>query len=221
MITSLLQQKSGPLILLGHSMGGLICIKTLFHVTHPLFESVFLSIQGFFLFGTPFMEDRDDTRWRDLGINLFRLRDLQEGRNAAAEPPNFHHDPVYNIVALFTYCADRLSFLHRLDTVYFCEELPVDIQGIKGYIVEEDAAVPLVGGTEDIGTATCIQADHISLCKYADADAEGYQRVREELGKVLLRFERDPGSLKRRNGWIDKHRKVLYTSNEIRQQLLL
>jgi hypothetical protein len=177
-------------------VGGLICVNALLQVDNLLLEYLFPQIGGILFFGTPFME-ASDHRWREMVVNISKLASPQRN-NSTTSQADFHLDCVHEIINVFTHgiVAQRL-FLNRVSLVYFCESLVMDRLGVGGYVLDEDAAVPSLEGEDGLGTATCIEADHILLCKYADASSDGYQRVREELQKIFSKLDKKPGSERR------------------------
>jgi len=167
-----------------------MCLN-LFSASHFRFRAVkdvLRYVQGFVFFGTPFM-DRGDDRWGKMAEGLLKITGESTNRYLVPIPRRgIDHFPFW-----FNDEISSGSLFRNASFVYISESLPVDHPHVKDCIVDEDGAVPSFNFVEDIdiGTATCIEADHVSICKYASASSEGYVTVREELKTIIskARFE--------------------------------
>jgi len=167
-----------PLILVGHNLGGLLCLSAALHG-----DVDFLSnLEGIVFFGTPFM-DRSDERWLDLAVNLSKLN------GPSIESPSldqkFCSAHFSYVISDFRRALQFEDSIYDCSLVYLCESLPMDRNGVEDYVVDEDAAVLSVDGVPNVGTAMCIEGDHESFCKFANADCDNYQRVLEALQQII------------------------------------
>ncbi|RYP66565.1 hypothetical protein DL771_007718 [Monosporascus sp. 5C6A] len=188
-------------------LGGLVCANFLNRLRGEDSKDLLASARGVIFFGTPFMDAGDD-RWDTMARTLSKLTASPPGQKRAGDQANpaelsgpGHEDQDFDcrrlslIVEHFgEFMWQRKSMGRPVLATFFCETLETD--GVGGCVVDEDAAVlSSVGGRrlDDVSEASCIEADHVSLCKYPTSDCENYQAVEERLAHVLFEILDRPG----------------------------
>ena len=136
-------------------------------------RSVFVSTFGILFLGTPH-NGSDIAKWGTLLQSICSAvlpKRIMETSSQLITSLRTNNETLQNINVLF---ADMLPRFH---IYFFHETRSTDVKGTRQVIVDESSASPPVEGVERMG----IEADHISMCKFEDESAPGYEVVAEAL----------------------------------------
>ncbi|KAI1019242.1 hypothetical protein LB503_009169 [Fusarium chuoi] len=182
-----------PIILVAHSLGGLVAAQILVHGEHK-FESsieatIARSIRGMIFFGTPFRGSsvakpaevvrrvlhlfKVDTQRQTLkllGVDSERLDELTRAFPQVLNKRRSYKD------------TDR-----RIEAFFFYETLKTS-WGVGSVQIVEPESAQLHG----CGDAAPIRADHIDICKFGKKDADGYATVVAAIRKAMIPLGESP-----------------------------
>lgn len=154
-------------------------------------RSIFVSTYGILFLGTPH-NGSDIAKWGTLLQSICSAvlpKKVMETSSQLVTSLRTNNETLQNINVLF---ADMLPRFH---ICFFHETRSTDVKGSRQVIVDESSASPPVEGAERAG----IEADHISMCKFEDENAPGYEVVAdalqrysdESLGLIKKRWEEE------------------------------
>jgi len=176
-----------PIILIAHSLGGLVAAQVLVHgeqrTESSSAKSITKNLRGMIFLGTPFRGspaaktaeiarriidfcgvDTQKHTLKLLGVDSERLDELTRAFPDILNKRRISKDPQDKIEAFFLY-----------------ETLKTRWGRASIQIVETDSA-QLPG----CGDASPIRADHVNICKFKTAEEEGYKIVLAAIQKVML-----------------------------------
>lgn len=136
-------------------------------------RSIFVSTYGILFLGTPH-NGADIAKWGTLLQSICSAvlpKKIMETSSQLVTSLRTNNETLQNINVLFT------DMLPRFHIYFFHETRSTDVKGTRQVIVDESSASPLVEGSERAG----IEADHISMCKFEDENAPGYEVVADAL----------------------------------------
>lgn len=160
---------SAPLILIGHSMGGLV-IKRAYIMARQKeeYEKLSQRVKAILFLATPH-------RGADLAQLLTKVLNVSPG----ARP--FVKDLHRNSLATQSINEEFPQYCQDLRLYSFYETLPMAYGLGKSLVVEKDAAV--LGYSNE--HSTYLNANHREVCKYADQNDPNYQTVRNALASII------------------------------------
>lgn len=165
----ILSFEQAPLVLVGHSMGGLV-IKRAFILAKQkeAFSSIADRIRAFVFIGTPH-------RGAKYAHTLTRLLSLSPGQRP------FVTDLHPNSVAVQSINEDFPLYCQDLHLFSFLETLPTSFGVIKNVIVDEASAT--LGYTNE--KVFHLNANHRGVCKYDSTSDPNYRKVRDALVLIV------------------------------------
>ncbi|CAD6587074.1 MAG: hypothetical protein ASARMPRED_002985 [Alectoria sarmentosa] len=171
---------SAPLILIGHSMGGLV-IKRAYIMARQKdgYENLSQRVKAMFFLATPH-------RGSDLAQLLTKVLNVSPG----ARP--FVKDLHRNSLATQSINEEFPQYCQDLRLYSFYETLPMAYGLGKSIVVEKDAAV--LGYPNE--QSAYLNANHREVCKYADQKDSNYQTVRNALTSAIDKLRASNISIK-------------------------
>lgn len=194
-----------PILFVSHSLGGLIVKRALIYsseirgIKTEHLRSIFVSTYGILFLGTPHKRPTDTT-W---GLRLAKIcvavlpSTLIEAESHLLHTLQTNSETLINIDRQFIQLVDKFCIY------FFHEGKSTLIEGAQQYVVEEDAASPII---QDVERAV-IQKSHVDMCKFDDDGSPGFnlvveaiQRYAAEAPKMVTHrwvFERDERQTRR------------------------
>ena len=193
-----------PIIFVCHGFGGIVLKRALalsYSSTAPAVEhrrSIYVSTFGILFLGTPHS-----------GISKLSLL-LGTGHEENG-PSQFMISLVKESGMLQDITDQFAPLLKRFHVFYFWEELQMQIQGSKAFVVDQESAAPPWHDTERCG----IPGTHSSMVKFSAASDPGYKVI---LGALIRYIKQAPTLIIER--WRDD-RKILATERQNEADALL
>ncbi|KAI0382163.1 Alpha/Beta hydrolase protein [Hypomontagnella monticulosa] len=162
-----------PIILVAHSLGGLICEQAI-HSFHDAQEegrrTVARSIRKIAFLGTPH-EGSDKAAWGEIARRFARLFTVTNP--SLLSYLGEHSELLLNLERDFQhFLRHNTNTEKEVEVMCFTEGLPTVISGVNmGYIVTKKSASYAAHPT------ISLHADHRSMCKFKTKDDENYQRI--------------------------------------------
>jgi len=166
-----------PIIFVAHSLGGLVAKRALIyssevrgnHTEH--LRSIYVSTHGILFLATPHM-GADLAAWcpqlrRIWGTTIPGLVFVDRSQVVGAFENKC--EILQNIDRQF------IQLTHRYHVYFFHEGKPIEISGVRFYVVDEESAAPVI---QDVERA-CIQQGHAQMCKFEDENTPGFSLVAE------------------------------------------
>ncbi|KAF4343770.1 ankyrin repeat [Fusarium beomiforme] len=156
-----------PLIFICHSLGGIVVKRALAiaHERSRRYDSITRDTFGIMFLGTPH-RGSDVAFWGNLLAKLADVLTLGSIRTQVLEDLKRKSDMLGAICSQFV---ERSESLHRIFSIYERQRT----KGASGLVVEEDSAV--IGLPNEVPIS--MEADHRSICKFADMASEKYQMI--------------------------------------------
>ncbi|KAK1753795.1 hypothetical protein QBC47DRAFT_48118 [Echria macrotheca] len=160
-----------PIILVAHSLGGLICTKA-------ILETPVEGLAGVIFFGTPFVQEPEE--WRPLASRFAKLVGLDDCGTL----------PESALTSLVDIVDDFESMIEReiLDPsgLLFLSETEI-CKPLEGPVLEGGDAVPFGDIGDSVEEAG---VDHISISRFDTPDREGYSMVLRKLIQITRGSQR-------------------------------
>lgn len=168
-----------PIIFVCHGLGGILVKRALAYSASRISKkvehlySIFISTYGILFMGTPH-NGIHQASWPlmaqstkgHLGISNDLLRAI--GKDS---------ETLQNITDQFA------PLIKQFHIYYFWEMVETELGSVKGFVVHEDSAAPLIDDTERSG----INGTHHQMCKFGSLESSGYRTVYA----ALLRYTKD------------------------------
>ncbi|KAF2745768.1 hypothetical protein M011DRAFT_478561 [Sporormia fimetaria CBS 119925] len=167
-----------PIIVIGHSLGGLVLAQVIYSGNEALegdcIHSIAQRIKGMIFLGTPFfgskiagwgeivrriynlVQKTDQKTLKNLKLDSAELKDLRLGFPEVIRKRNQTSDKV---VVVF----------------FFEKKMTYNVWIVK----EEDASYP------GVGEILPMRANHLDICKFDDAEDDGYKQVRAKIKQAM------------------------------------
>ncbi|KAF2011215.1 hypothetical protein BU24DRAFT_397585 [Aaosphaeria arxii CBS 175.79] len=170
--------KDRPIVVVGHSMGGLVLAQVIYGGNQATdgdsIKSISQKIIGMVFLGTPFYGSKI-AGWADVARRIFNLvqrTDQTTLRNLTLDSKELKdlRFGFPEIVRQRNQTADKLA------VVFFFEQKAT---GKVWIVKEEDASYP------GVGEILPIRENHINICKYDDEEDNGYKSIRAKIKQVI------------------------------------
>ena len=177
-VTKYLQQNR-PIIFIAHSLGGYICANGLLGPVTSEAQSVKKHTVGAIFLGTPFQES-DGVSWEEMGrrfLNLYMLKRNEHVRGLREKSAKLQLI-CRNFVSFYNASADGQR--RPLQVGCFSEGRQVE-KSNEDFIVPKDSAT--FGDIEPI----VINANHLNMCKYRNAQDQGFADVTSMIKSMIAK----------------------------------
>jgi protein SERAC1 len=210
-VVKLRKAKERPIIFIAHSLGGLIVKRGLVfseniqHVNTEHLRSIYVSTYAILFLATPHLgsdQAKMGSALQSITHAVFPKKAM-DSSGQLLSALRTQSETLQNINRLF------MDFQSRYRIYYFHESLPMSLGVTREFIVEEYSAAPTQDGVERMG----IEADHSSICKFANEDSPGFEAVAEGIQRYT---QEATDTVKRR--WLEErtgrenHRKGMIES---------
>ena len=192
-----------PIIFICHGLGGIVVKKALAYsagrtsrkVEH--LHSIFVSTYGIMFFGTPH-EGIESTSWPLMARTYNTIAGMTPDQ--IIMPITKSSEMLQNITDEFT------PLMKQFCMYFFWEEIETSLGSMKGVVVSEHSAAPILDNTERSGIFTT----HSEMCKFRSTQAPGYRTVIA----ALIRYNREAQDLIRRRWQESRKSLAAQRSNE-------
>ncbi|KAM7219578.1 hypothetical protein V8F06_004959 [Rhypophila decipiens] len=169
-----IENSTSPIILVGHSMGGLVMKKTYTLARQdPLFTSLANRICAIYFLGTPHR-----------GSDSAKL--LSNILNIGASAPAYVTELVRSSGSLQAINDEFRQFSHQIELWSFYETQKLSTRGFGTLIVDPESAI--LGYREE--RQVPMNADHRSICKFETPHDQNYITIRNSLVSTITRLSR-------------------------------
>ena len=179
-------QSDRPIILISHSLGGLVCANALsrHHGTDISASNIAAKVIGVIFLGTPF-EGSSKAKWGSRALRLLDLVSTTQKENTKdLEERSAKLVSINEAYQKYLKKRDRSDSRDYVEVACFFEQYGMYITGKKVFIVpKESASLPGIDSQS-------IQAHHTDMCKFEDEDREGYKSISQKLSQWISDFAR-------------------------------
>lgn len=172
-----------PIIFICHGLGGILVKRALAYSSSRTSKnvehlySIFTSTYAILFFGTPH-HGLDQGTWTATAPS--RVQSDLKSRHYDSQLLSAIEKDSEALQSITDQFAPLMKQFHIF---FFWEEIPSELAGRTGYVVNEASAAPMVDNTERAG----IPANHVQMVRFSDVHSSSYRTVIE----ALVRYSRD------------------------------
>ena len=192
-----LSQTDRPIIVVGHSLGGLVLAQVVYGGDRAAegdsIQSIAQKIKGMIFLGTPFYGSKI-AGWGDVARRIFDLvrktdqntlkylkpdsKDLKDLRLGFPEVIRKRNQTSAKIAVVFFFERKMTYKVVCIESETATLTLDTNIDG--QWVVNEEAA-----SYPGVGEILPMQANHLDICKFDDAEDDGYKQVRAKIKQAM------------------------------------
>jgi len=197
------QTSTRPIIFVAHSLGGLVVANSLAakYNTDAQGKEVVDCTYGTIFLGTPF-KGSDKAPWAEVARRLLSM--FGDSTDQTIKDLDKRSKKLQQIsIDFHMVLQQRLSAkdLKPIQVACFFEEIKTSktwwrIKKDLGHIVTADSATLV--GYKQVG----INADHVTMCRYPNAETSGYKLVTGKIKEMIANFKKSTDQLKREGGTV-------------------